>query len=68
MRYAPHTGRGLFNALSLVYFLETGSWETLPGHAPVTNEKRWRNWKEFFTGSNALLGGHEICGCYRDET
>lgn len=54
-----------YQYLSLVHYLETGSWFALTDKPLLENEKEWENWEMFYQGTNARLNGHEICGCYR---
>ena len=53
-----------FQYLSLAYFLETGRWGTTPS---MTWRSGWGTWSEYIRGTNAVLGGREICDCYRQE-
>ena len=39
-------------------------WNALP---QLENEREWGTWARFYAGTNALLGGWELCDCFRPD-
>lgn len=51
--------------LSLATYLHTGRWgPRAPGQPQVEDEHDWHTWRKFYEGTNAVLGGNELCDCF----
>lgn len=48
--------------------VDNGGWGAFSASANQSiNEKSWDGWEAFYAGSNARMGGLEICDCYRPK-
>lgn len=54
-----------YQYLNLVHFLANGEWES--PEPPNERERSHGSWEQFYATTNARMGGHEVCDCYRDQ-
>ncbi|KAM3569655.1 hypothetical protein VYU27_008259 [Nannochloropsis oceanica] len=55
-----------YQYLSLVSFLETGTWEEEEEEKSITFKGEWGSWNEYYNLSTSSLNGNEVCDCYRE--
>jgi hypothetical protein len=54
-----------YQYINLAIFLTTGhpTWHAYPA-SEISRE--WKNWNDYYAGTNRRMGGHEVCDCFRD--
>jgi hypothetical protein len=60
-----------YQYLSLIHFLHSGLWPEplgdVSGQPNPVMEREHANWTVYYSTSNEVYGGHEVCTCRRDD-